>query len=174
MMKAIAPALFAASLAVTAAWAQEQTATAGMISAKEKDVGTVTFEATPSGMLLVIVEMTDLPPGPHGFHVHETGECDAAGGFESAGGHYAGDRQHGVMSENGPHPGDFPNVTVDENGVLKAVFFTDRLSLGESGGNVLMDEDGSAVLVHSGPDDYESQPSGDAGDRIACGVIESK
>lgn len=174
MMRAIAPALLAAIFAAGSAYAQEESASASMIDTEENDVGTVTFEATPSGMLLVTVEMTDLPPGPHGFHVHETGECDASGGFESAGGHYAGDKEHGVMSENGPHPGDFPNVTVSETGVLKVAFFTDRLSLGDSGENPLMDEDGSAVVVHAGQDDYESQPSGDAGDRIACGVIKSE
>ncbi len=141
-----------------------------MIDLEEREVGTVTFQSTRSGMLRVIVELTDLPPGTLGFHVHETGDCAIADSFASAGGHYAADASHGVESEDGPHPGDFPNIHVAENGVVKVEFFTDRLSLGD-GENPLMDEDGSAVVVHSGPDDYTTQPSGESGDRIACGVI---
>jgi superoxide dismutase, Cu-Zn family len=148
------------------------TASVNMINIEENEVGTVTINTTASGMLHVIVEMTGLPPGAHGFHIHETGQCNPADGFESAGGHYAGDHEHGVMAGNGPHPGDFPNVHVGQDGVLKAEFFTDRVSLEEGGENPLMDKDGSAVVVHANPDDYSSQPSGEAGDRLACGVIE--
>src|SRR5690606_31294340 len=121
-----------------------------MIDAEGNEIGTVTFMETASGMLHVMAEMTDLPPGPHGFHVHETGECDAEGGFESAGGHYAGDRNHGVHDAEGPHPGDFPNVHVGQDGILKAEFFHGDLSLSD-GDNPLLDDDGSAVLVHSSP-----------------------
>ena len=150
----------------------QESASARMMNAEGEEIGTVTLNATASGLVHVIAEVADLPPGPHGFHIHQTGQCDPASGFESAGGHYAGDKEHGVMVEGGPHPGDFPNVNVGQDGVLKAEFFTDRVSLGDGGENPLMDEDGSAVMIHSGPDDYASQPSGDAGDRIACGVIE--
>ncbi|MDN2578513.1 superoxide dismutase family protein [Aquibium sp. ELW1220] len=170
MKKTLLAILLASGCAVSAAHAQAVSASANMINLEEQEVGTVTFQTTRSGMLRVIVELTDLPPGTLGFHVHETGECSIADSFASAGGHYAGEASHGVESEDGPHPGDFPNVNVAENGVVKVEFFTDRLSLGE-GENPLMDEDGSAVVVHSGQDDYTSQPSGDAGDRIACGVI---
>lgn len=150
----------------------EGSVSVNMINREEAEVGTVTINSTPSGMLHVIVEMTDLPPGAHGFHIHETGQCDPASGFESAGGHYAGNREHGAMAEGGPHPGDFPNVHVGQDGILKAEFFTDRVSLAEGGENPLMDEDGSAVMVHANADDYRSQPSGEAGERIACGVVE--
>ncbi|TKT82986.1 superoxide dismutase family protein [Aquamicrobium sp. LC103] len=174
MKRSLAPfacvlALFAAPHAI----AQETgvSATATMQGPGGEDLGRVTFAETPSGLLHVFVEMTGLPAGPHGFHIHETGSCETDGGFESAGGHYAGDREHGVMSRNGPHPGDFPNVHVGQDGLLKVEFFTDRLSISE-GDNPLMDEDGSAVVVHADPDDYESDPSGHSGDRIACGVIE--
>lgn len=173
-MRIPAAAILAALLPISIAGAQEQqaTATAAMIDTDENDVGTVTFNSTASGMVHIMVELTDLPSGPHGFHIHETGECDAANAFESAGGHYAGDQEHGVHSENGPHPGDLPNVHVGEGGVLRVEFFTDRVSLEEGGDNPLQDDDGSAVVLHSGTDDYSSQPSGDSGDRIACGVIE--
>ncbi len=169
-MKTLIASLFAAAAVLPAAAQQDATASANMVTAEEQEGGTVSFRQTRSGMLHVIVEMTGLPPGPHGFHVHETGECDAAGGFESAGGHLAAGKEHGIDAEGGPHPGDFPNVHVGQDGVLKVEFFTDRLTLGE-GEAPLMDDDGSAVLIHSDPDDYSSQPSGEAGDRIACGVI---
>lgn len=170
-MRHLIYATLATALSTATAHAQDQ-ASANMINTDEQSVGTVTFNQTDSGMVHVIAEMTDLPPGPHGFHVHETGECDAADAFKSAGGHYAGDKEHGVEAENGPHPGDFPNVHVGQDGVLKVEFFTDRLSLSPDGENPLRDDDGSAVVLHSAADDYASQPSGDAGDRIACGVIE--
>jgi len=149
--------------------AQDVTARANMIDQKEGEAGTVTFRQTKSGYLHVIVEMTGLPAGPHGFHVHEKGEC-ALPDFASAGGHYAGGKEHGVDSANGPHPGDFPNVHVGEDGVLKVEFFTPLLSI-EGAENPLLDADGSAVVVHTNHDDHMTQPSGDAGSRIACGVV---
>lgn len=169
-MKTLIAPVFAAAMVLPAAAQQSATASANMVTVEEQEAGTVSFRQTRSGMLHVIVEMTGLPPGPHGFHVHETGECDAAGGFESAGGHLAAGKEHGIEAEGGPHPGDFPNVHVGQDGVLKVEFFTDRLSLGE-GEASLMDDDGSAVMVHADPDDHASQPSGEAGDRIACGVV---
>ncbi|MDN2567746.1 superoxide dismutase family protein [Aquibium sp. A9E412] len=174
MSRILACALSALLVSTAGAAAQStegRTASANMINTDEVSVGTVTFNETRSGMLHVIVEMTDLPAGPHGFHVHETGTCDPADGFKSAGGHYAAGKDHGIASESGPHPGDFPNVQVAANGVLVAEFFTDRLSIAD-GDNPLNDADGSAVVVHSGQDDYTSQPSGEAGERIACGIVE--
>lgn len=164
-------AVLACALAMCtgSAFAQEVTASANMIDAQEKEAGTVTFRETKSGFLHVIVEMTGLPPGPHGFHVHEVGRCDLPD-FQSAGGHYAGGKEHGVDSENGPHAGDFPNVHVGQDGILKVEFFTDRLSIARDK-NPLMDADGSAVLVHAHHDDHATQPSGEAGGRIACGVV---
>jgi Cu-Zn family superoxide dismutase len=165
-------AALAACCLTDAALAQQGSATAKMAGADGADAGTVTFTQTPSGILHVVVEMTNLAPGSHGFHIHEKGACDAAGGFESSGGHYSGGKEHGIMNPKGVHAGDFPNVHVGENGVLKAEFFTEQLSLGEGGENPLMDADGSAVVLHSDPDDYQSHPAGHAGKRIACGVIE--
>ena len=159
-------------LAAPAFAQQEISATAEMAGADGADAGTVTFTQTKSGVLHIVVEMTNLAPGSHGLHIHEKGACDAAGGFESAGGHYAGGKGHGINSENGPHPGDLPNVHVGENGVLKAEFFTTQLSLGEGGANPLLDADGSAVILHAEPDDHASDPAGHAGNRIACGVVE--
>jgi len=138
-------------------------------------LGTVSFRETQSGMLWVAAHATDVPSGRHGFHIHETGACDPDTGFKSAGGHLAGSKTHGILSEDGPHPGDLPNVVVHDDGKLDAEFFLQRLEVdgtawfGETG---LFDDDGSAVVIHGGADDYESQPSGAAGPRIACGVIQ--
>lgn len=148
------------------------TATARMMDRDGNEVGTVTFKETPSGKVWGIAEITGVPAGPHGFHIHETGACDAAGGFESAGGHYTGEMKHGVMTEGGPHAGDLPNVHSSAERVVKAEFFSDGFTLREGGENPLKDADGSAVVLHAQPDDYASQPSGEAGDRIACGVVE--
>lgn len=172
-MRTILAAATAVALTLGPVAAQTpETLSADMRDADGASVGTVTFAATPSGLVHVTVELLGLPAGPHGFHVHERGECDAAGGFESAGGHLAGTHDHGVMAEGGPHPGDFPNIQVPDSGALTVEFFAERISVGTDGENPLADADGAAVIVHAGPDDYTSQPAGDAGDRIACGVIE--
>lgn len=177
-MKRLAIAATALALLSAPAYAQAQTAEAGataaMIDADGNGVGTVTFRQTASGLLHLFVEMTDLPAGARGFHIHETGECDANDGFESAGGHFAaGDEEHGIHSTNGPHSGDLPNVHVGQDGILKVEFFTERMSLDEGAENGLLGGDGTAVIVHAEPDDYATHPHGDAGDRIACGVIEA-
>jgi Cu-Zn family superoxide dismutase len=163
--------LFAGTSSLALAQAPE-TMTADVMNAEGESVGTVTFAATPSGLVHVTAEFAGLPAGEHGFHVHEAGVCDASGGFESAGGHYSGGHDHGVMAEGGIHAGDFPNLHVPDSGTLTVEYFTDRISVGSDGENPLGDADGSAVIVHAGADDYTSQPAGDAGDRIACGVIE--
>jgi len=153
----------------------EAEANAAMIDADGQDVGTVTFRQTASGILHVFVEMTDLSPGAHGLHIHENGACDAEDGFESAGGHFAaGDEDHGIDSAEGPHAGDLPNVHVGQDGILKVELFTERTSLDEGAENGLLGGDGKAVIVHSEPDDYATHPHGDAGDRLACGVIEAR
>jgi len=129
-------------------------------------LGSVRITATPSGQMHLVWQLVNIPPGVHGIHVHETGDC-SADDLKSAGGHLADGAPHGVMVEGGPHPGDLPNAHVGEDGRLFVEHFDGLLTM-----DMLMDADGSAVIVHSGPDDYTSQPSGDAGDRIACGVIE--
>ena len=108
-----------------------------------------------------------LPPGPHGFHIHETGSCEPP--FESAGGHFnpAG-AEHGFHSEAGPHAGDMTNITVAADGTVGVEVLNTFLTLDRT----LFDADGAAIVIHASPDDYRAQPSGHAGDRIACGVIE--
>ena len=151
------------------------TATAEMINAQGEAIGTATFTETPNGVL-IRAELQGLEPGEHGYHIHQTGQCDAQGGFETAGGHFnPGEAEHGFMMEGGPHAGDMPNQFVAEDGKLNLNVINTAITLGESDGqerHSVFDDDGSALVIHAGQDDYESQPSGDAGDRIACGVIE--
>jgi Cu-Zn family superoxide dismutase len=135
-----------------------------ILDAEGSEIGTVTATDTESGVVHVIVSAEGIEPGGHAIHFHETGECE--GDFSSAGGHIAGGRQHGLV-EGGPHPGDLPNAHVQEDGILMAEAFDARLDLREA----FMDEDGAAFIIHSGADDYESQPSGDAGERVACAVM---
>ncbi|WP_069307171.1 superoxide dismutase family protein [Methylobrevis pamukkalensis] len=135
--------------------------------------GTVTLTETGSGAIHVMVEAQGVPEGAHGIHVHETGLCEAADGFKSAGGHLARGLEHGVMSQEGPHPGDLPNVHAQADGIVKAEFVTRGFTLGNEDAARIKDDDGSAIVLHSGPDDYTSQPAGASGDRIACGVLDA-
>lgn len=141
------------------------TASATLNDAEGNPVGTVTATESEGG-LAISLTVNGLPAGPHGAHIHETGDCSASD-FTSAGGHWnpAG-TNHGTMSEApNPHAGDFVNLEVAEDG-------TGMLE-GASNGTLagLLDADGSAFVIHADPDDYESQPSGNAGARIACGVF---
>lgn len=148
-------------------------ARAVLMNREGKNIGTATLVETLNGVL-ISAEATGLPPGIHGFHIHETGRCDPASGFESAGGHYNPSKsEHGFMVEGGPHAGDMANQTVDQNGTLKAEVFNSKVML-NSGDAPLLDQDGSALVIHATADDYRSQPSGNAGDRLACGVIQAQ
>ena len=128
------------------------------------EIGSVEVFETASGVVRVNVAASPIPAGGHGVHFHEIGECE--GDFTSAGEHIAGGMEHGLV-EGGPHPGDMPNGFVEVE-ALNYETFNAAISVGEH----LLDEDGAALMIHSAPDDYESQPSGDAGDRIACAVLQ--
>jgi superoxide dismutase, Cu-Zn family len=114
--------------------------------------------------------LTGLPPGVHAVHIHAVGRCDGPD-FTSAGPHVNPERrQHGLQNPEGPHAGDLPNVTVDADGQGRLETMTARVTLG-NGPTSLFDADGSALVIHAGPDDFKTDPAGQAGARIACGVI---
>ena len=142
-------------------------ATAAMTDAKGNSVGTVALEQGAQGTV-VHARLTDLEPGTHAFHVHKIGKCEAPD-FKSAGDHYnPTEKAHGVLAEAGYHAGDLPNIHVSESGTLEIEFFSEQLKLDDN----LFDADGSSLVIHTGTDDYRTDPAGGAGERVACGVIE--
>lgn len=145
-------------------------ANAKLVDKDGKPVGTVALRQTASQGVWLNLIIDKLPPGPHAFHVHETGKCE--GDFKSAGGHFNPDgKKHGVLDQSGPHAGDLPNIHVPDDGRLTVEFFAPHISLEKGAKNSVFDADGSALVVHEHIDDYKSQPAGEAGGRIACGVI---
>ncbi len=129
--------------------------------------GTVWFTKTENG-IKVVADVRGLTPGKHGFHIHQYGDCTAPDGT-SAGGHFAPDGSpHGAPSDPADqrHVGDLGNLNADEEGVAH-LEWTDPVISFSGGHNII----GRAVVVHAGEDDLESQPTGDAGARVACGVI---
>jgi superoxide dismutase, Cu-Zn family len=145
------------------------TATAELKNAQGQGVGYATLSQVPDGVR-VLIEARGLPPGPHGVHIHAVGKCDPPQ-FTSAGGHFNPEgKQHGFENPAGPHAGDLPNITIaaDGTGRLESLNRDVRL---DGGPHTLFDADGSAVVVHAGPDDFKTDPAGNSGARIACGVI---
>ena len=133
--------------------------------------GTVTF--TQQGdRVLVNARVTGLKPNAdHGFHVHEKGDCTSKDDGTATGGHFnPSQKTHGVLSPGGPHGGDLPNLVVPASGKLDFETFAPGLSL-SSGPGAVLDADGTAIVVHAKADDHVSQPAGDSGDRIVCGVL---
>jgi Cu-Zn family superoxide dismutase len=144
----------------------------GSAELKDKDgrsVGMATFHEVPDGVL-VSVEVKGISPGLHAIHIHAAGKCEGPA-FTSAGGHFnPGQRKHGLKSPEGPHAGDMPNMYVAKDGVGRFEVLNDNITL-KSGSGSVFDADGSALVVHAGVDDYVTDPAGNAGDRVACGVI---
>lgn len=129
---------------------------------------------TYAGKSTLDVWLRGLTPGEHGLHLHTTGKC-AGPDFASAGSHLNPEgHQHGTLNPAGHHMGDLPNVTADAAGFARASFPMTSLSLPLGDAELLhtlMDNGGPAIVVHAGPDDYKTDPSGKSGARIACGVF---
>ncbi len=140
--------------------------------ARHKAIGTISVKETPSGVLLG-VDARGLPAGWHGMHFHEKGDCSDAA-FKAAGAHVHSVKPvvHGFMVEGANDAGDLPNLHVDAKGKAVVELHSTLASLkGAEGRPALLDNDGSALVIHANPDDYTTQPIGGAGDRIACAVI---
>lgn len=160
----------------TPAMAVEPSAMARLVDTSGKTVGEARFSEGPRGVLIE-VEVSGLPAGAHGTHLHAVGTCeDMSAGFKAAQGHVKGDAglQHGLLNPNGAEVGDLPNLYVASDGTGRAQFYSMQISLSGLGGRQkLLDENGSSFMIHAGADDHTSQPIGGAGDRIACGALEA-
>ena len=134
-----------------------------------KAVGDVDLTQTAKGVLIKL-QIKGPPPGEHAFHVHAVGKCEAP--FDSAGPHFnPGNHKHGMMSGE-THAGDMPNLHVPQSGELSIEVFNPAITLAKGKPNSVLDNDGSALVIHAQADDYKSDPAGNAGDCIACGVIQ--
>lgn len=145
-------------------------ATASLLNGESVVAGNASLFAVGDRLDLRI-EVRNLSPGSHGAHLHGVGKCQPKD-FASAGGHLnPGGRQHGTMNPQGSHLGDLPNIEVAANGsgVLDVLLQGDRKSIEAE----IFDADGTAIIVHAGPDDYRTDPSGASGGRVACGVFTS-
>lgn len=155
----------------TGAQATAATASAEIVNAQGQRVGTATLTPADAGQVRVQLRVQGLPAGEHGLHIHEVGRCDAPD-FTSAGGHLnPGNRQHGTRNPTGAHAGDLPNLAVRTDGTGEADLLTDRVTLRGTGSNSVFRTGGVAVMIHAIADDYRTEPTGNSGARIACGVV---
>lgn len=148
---------------------QAQTAKATLKDGQGKQVGEVELVQLTNGVLLRMA-LKGVPPGERAFHIHAVGKCEAP--FTSAGPHFnPSNHKHGLEAKEGSHAGDMPNLHIPASGELKIEIVNAMVTLAKGQPASLFDADGSSIVIHAGKDDYKSDPAGNAGDRIVCGVV---
>jgi Cu-Zn family superoxide dismutase len=172
ILNLLAAANAAALLSVAAASpaAAETLANAQLKDGSGKAVGDADLVQTQAGVLIKL-QLKGIAPGEHAFHIHAVGKCDAPS-FESAGPHFnPTSHKHGMLSGEG-HAGDMPNLHVLQSGDLAVEVLNPAVTLDKGKPNSVFDNDGSSLVIHAKADDYKTDPAGNSGDRIACGVIQ--
>jgi superoxide dismutase, Cu-Zn family len=156
-------------LTAGSALAASKTATADLKDAQGKEIGVLKLKAVKDGVEIT-GKLSGLPDGAHALHIHQVGTCTAPD-FKSAGPHFNPEKkQHGDLNPQGHHAGDLPNLTAAK-GTAKIKVTAKGVTLADAGDNSLFHSGGTSLVVHAKEDDRKTDPAGNAGDRIACGVI---
>ena len=145
-------------------------AKATLINAERKEVGTATFEDVPGG-IKIDLQVSGLSAGPHALHIHSVGLCEPPD-FKSAGPHFnPAHKQHGKQNPEGPHAGDLADLIVRPDGTGDYDALVPGITVFGEGENSLFHPGGTSLVIHASPDDNKTDPAGNAGARIACGII---